>query len=123
MKKRLSPIHHSEKEIGAPAGIGKGIESVGKVNPECLYRGRKLCKGLGLRAGFPPALLAIVHPVTQINPIVLRRVEEASRQAAIRVQIAQGPAAEPPDRERHSILFNEGAGIFSENPLYDVLMR
>jgi hypothetical protein len=107
VKKRFSPIHHSEKEIRAPAGIGKGIESICEVNPELLYMRGKFFKGLGLRAGLPLAFLAIVDPVPQINPIVLTGVEQASGHAAILVQEAQGPATEPPDGERRSIFFNE----------------
>jgi hypothetical protein len=107
VKKRFSPIHHSEKEIRAPVGIGKGIESICEVNPELLYMRGKPFEDPGFRAGLPLALLAIVDPVPQINPIVLTRVEQASGHAAILVQEAQGPATEPPDGERRSIFFNE----------------
>jgi hypothetical protein len=75
VKKRFSPIHHSEKEIRAPAGIGKGIESICEPNPEILYRRGKPFEDPGFRAGLPLALLAIVDPVPQINPIVLTGVE------------------------------------------------
>ena len=106
-KKRFSPIHHPEKEIGAPAGIGEGIESVTEVNPEIFYMRGKSFEDPGFRAGLSLALLAIVDPVPQINPIVLTGVEQASRQAAIPVQEAQGPATEPPDGDRRSVFFNE----------------
>jgi len=107
MKKRFPPIHHSKKKIGPPAGIGKRIESVCQVNPERLYMGGELSKSPGFGAGLPLALLAVVHPVPQIDPIVPAGVKETSGQAAILVQVAQGPAAEPPDRECRSVLSNE----------------
>jgi hypothetical protein len=50
IKKRDSPIHHSEKEVGASAGIRKGVESVCKMNPEFLGMRGKLFEGPGLRA-------------------------------------------------------------------------
>jgi hypothetical protein len=121
-KKRRSPIHHSEEEIGARGRIGKGIEAVCKVNPESLYMRGKSFKDLGLRAGLPPALLAIVDPVPQINPIVLPGVKEAPGYAAILVQVAQGPAAETSDGERRSIPSDERIGVLSENSFYDISM-
>jgi hypothetical protein len=92
------------------------------VNPEFLYMVGKFFKDLGLGAGLPPALLAIVDPVAQINPIVLPGVKEAPGCAAISVQVSQGPATETPDGDRRPIPFDERSGILSENSSCDVLM-
>ena len=93
-----TPSQQIEQGIVFSTRIGEGVETFGQAKPVAFcFRGKPI-EDLGLGAGLPPALLTEIHPVPEVQTLVLGRMQQASNQTVPRIQETQRPAAKAPDR-------------------------
>ena len=92
-----TPSHHIEQGIVFSTRIGEGVESLGQANPGALCIRGEPIEDLGLGTGLSPTLVAEVHPVPEVQPPVLGRMQKAPDQAVPGTQVTQCPAAVAPD--------------------------
>jgi hypothetical protein len=93
-----TPSQQMEQGIVFSTRIGEGVEPFGQAKPAALcFRGEPI-EDLGLGAGLPPALLTEIHPVPEVHPPVLGRMQEASTRWYLNPE-TQRPAAKTSDGE------------------------
>jgi hypothetical protein len=110
-----TPSHHIEQGIVFPTRIGEGIEPLRQAKPAALCIRGEPIEDLGLGAGLSSALLTEVHPVPEVQPLVLGRMQEASNQMVPRIQETQRPAAKTPDRRNTVASRSERDRVLSEH--------
>lgn len=121
-KQEGSPGHERKKRILFPAGVSEGVEAVRQLQPETFGISGELSENRGLRAGFAAALLTVIDSETKIAPLIPGRVEKAPDSPEPFVQVPQGPAAEPGNRDGIQISLAHSEGVLSQFANEDVFV-